>query len=172
MGIEARRLLDGFVRPSTSRHVERMLENTARLLESSQSELPDDPRAQEHLRRATQLLEQAEAARLAGRLEEAERLVRQAREQVLRALRRGTTPPDQTHVDRVIEETASFVDEVAQQVREFENAEAERLIENAQDHLERARSLRLEENLERALEETRVARNLAYRASQLTGPRE
>jgi len=172
MGLEARRLLDGFVRPPASRHVERMLENTARLLENTQDDMPDDPRAQELLRRAEQLLEQAEASWLAGRMEETERLVRQAREQVLRALRRGTTPPEQTHVDLVLEDAPTFVEEVAQQASGTESTEAMSLIENARRHLERARGLRLEEKLERALEEARVARNLAYRASQLVGPRE
>jgi hypothetical protein len=172
MGLEARRLLDGFVRPPASRHVERMLENTARLLESTQGETHKDPRAQEFLRRAEQLMEQAETSWMAGRLEETERLVRQARELVLRAMRLGTTPPEPSHVDLVLDETSTYVDEVTQQLGGTESVEASNLVENARRHLERARTLRLEEKLEQALEEARVTRNLAYRASQLVGPRE
>ena len=62
-----------------------------------------------------------------------------------------------------------FVQDIAAGVRDAENPEASTLIENALRHLDRARSLRAAGKLRQALEEARVARNLARRAAQVAG---
>lgn len=169
IAVDTTRFLDNFVRPAPGLHLERMLENTRHLLDRAAEDLGTTAGAQELLQRATMLLETAEAERLAGRLGASERLVLEARDLVLRAMRLGETPLDTARVDLVLEETTAFVDDVAQQVRENSNPEAVTLCDNAKRHLERARELRLANKLQQALEEARVARHLARRATQVTG---
>ncbi len=169
IAIDTTRFLDSFVRPEPGQHLERMLENTRHLLERAAADAGDNARAQELLQRATRLLEQVEAQRLAGHPDAAERLVQEARELVLNAMRLGEAPLDAARVDLVLEETAAYVDDAVQRVQDSANQEAVTLLENAKRHLERARELRLADKLQQALEEARVARNLARRAVQLAG---
>ena len=76
---------------------------------------------------------------------------------------------DAARVDLLLEETTALVQDVAAQARDAENSEAARLIDNAARHLDRARELRAAGKLRQALEEARVARNLARRAAQVAG---
>ena len=169
ISIDTMRFLDSFVRPEPGQRLERILENTRHLLERAVADAGENARAQEILQRATTLLEQAEAQRLAGHPDAAERLVQQARELVLNAMRLREAPLDAGRVDLVLEETATYVDDAMQRVQDSASPEAVTLLENAKRHLERARELRLENKLQQALEEARVARNLARRAVQLAG---
>lgn len=169
IAVDTTRFLDGFVRREPRRHLERLLENTRHLLERAQADQTENREVQELLRRAAGLLDEAESNRLAGRSAAAERQAQEARDLVLRAMRLGESPVDATRVDLVLEETANFIDETELQVHEAGKPEAASLIGNAKRHLERARELRLTNKLQQALEEARVARNLARRAAQLAG---
>ncbi len=167
MSVETSRLLDDFVRPSPARHLERMLENTRHLLERAEDDLQENLQGLELLQRAATLLDEADANLIAGREGPTERLLQQARDLVLRAMRLGETPLDAAGVDLVLEELSRFLDLTAPRVQESGRNEAITLFETARTHLDRARTLRLEGKLHQALEEARVARNLTRRAAQL-----
>jgi hypothetical protein len=156
---ETTRLLQSHGSATTRRRFERRLENTKRLLE----------RAQNGAAESDPLIARAEESWASGRPVPAELQLRQARELLLRVMRQSEQPLDASGVDAVLENTAAVIDDVATRVRELENAEAMRFIDNAYRHLERARSLRLEGKLRQALEEARVARNLAGRAARAAG---
>jgi hypothetical protein len=167
MSVDTSRLLDDFVRPNPKRQLERMLENTRHLLERAEDDLQENFAGLELLQRAATMLDDAEAHLIAGREAPAERLLQQARELVLRAMRLGETPLDPSGVDLALEELAQFIDLTAPRVQESGSGEAVALLETARTHLDRARTLRLEGKLHQALEEARVARNLTGRAAQL-----
>jgi len=166
---ETLKLLGNLGQPAPGRHLERMFENTRRLLERIEHETRDDERVAGILDRARNLITQAEGSYENGQPFAAERLLQQARELLLSAMRLTETPIDAARVDFLLEETASFVQDVAAQVRDAGSAEATRLIDNASRHLDRARELRAAGKLRQALEEARVARNLARRAAQVAG---
>ena len=169
IALDTTRFLDTFVRPEPGQSLDRMMENTRHLLARATDDVGANPTAQELLRRATMLLEEAETQRLAARLDASERLVEQAREVILRAMRLGEAPLDTARVDLVLEETTTYVDDVARQVQDAGRPEAVTFCDNAKSHLERARALRRTNKLQQALEEARVARNLARRAAQIIG---
>jgi len=166
---EALKLLTNLNQPTPGRHLERMLENTHRLLERVENEAQDGEQITGILERASTLIAQAETNLQNGQPFVAEKLLSQARELLLNAMRLTETPLDTARVDLLLEETAAFVQDVAAQLRDAESAEATRLIDNATRHLDRARELRAAGNLRQVLEEARVARNLARRAAQVAG---
>jgi hypothetical protein len=166
---ETTRLLQSHGSATTRRRFERRLENTKRLLERAQNGAAESDPTRTQLERAEGLIARAEESWASGRPVPAELQLRQARELLLRVMRQSEQPLDASGVDAVLENTAAVIDDVATRVRELENAEAMRFIDNAYRHLERARSLRLEGKLRQALEEARVARNLAGRAARAAG---
>ena len=146
-----------------------MFEQTRRLLERVENEARDIEQVHGMIDRARALIEQAEGHHQAGQPFAAERALRQARELLLNVMRSSEAPLDAMQVDALLDETAEFVRDIAQQVRDTDNPEATTLIENALRHLDRARELRAAGNLRQALAEGRVARNLARRAAQSAG---
>jgi tetratricopeptide (TPR) repeat protein len=152
-------------------HGERILESTHQLLERAAPDIQasGDPAALALLEHARDLLARADEQRMAGHMEVAIGMAQQAKEQLLRAMRMTEHTPDPGGVDRVLQQTAEYIDGVARQVRVAGVPEAMTLMDRAVQHLERARDLRASGNLRMALAETRVARNLARRAGQLAG---
>lgn len=169
MAQETLRLLQNLGEPTPERHLETMFDNTRRLLERVESQAGQDDLEARTLEQAQRLIQQAEDSFQSGQPVTAERRLQQARELLLNTMRRNDTSLDTASVDLLLEETATFVQDVAAQVRDAENSEATTLVENALRHLDRARELRAAGKLRRALEEARVARNLARRAAQIAG---
>jgi HEPN domain-containing protein len=169
MAQETLKLLQNLDQPTPARHLERMFDNTRRLLERVDDETGDDDQVARLVEQARRMIEQAEDSFQNGQPFAAEQRLQQARELLLNALRRNQTSLDAASVDLLLEETAAFVQGVAAQVRDAESSEATTLIENALRHLDRARELRAAGRLRQALEEARVARNLARRAAQVAG---
>jgi len=166
---ETIKLLQNIGAPTPGQQLERMFENIRRLLERVEHEAGDSDQAARLIERARTLIEQAQENAQSGHPFAAERRLQQARDLLLNAMRLTDTPLDAANVDRLLEETTTYVQDIASQVRDSENPEAATLINNALRHLDRARELRAAGKLRQALEEARVARNLARRAAQAAG---
>lgn len=166
---ETLRLLQNLGEPGPGRRLERMFEQTRRLLERVENDAGDAEQVRGMIERARTLIEQAEGHHQTGQPFAAERALRQARELLLNVMRSSEAPLDALQVDALLDETAEFVRDIAQQIRDADNPEATTLIDNALRHLDRARELRAAGNLRQALAEGRVARNLARRAAQSAG---
>ncbi|MFQ5600199.1 MAG: hypothetical protein ACE5G2_06555 [Candidatus Krumholzibacteriia bacterium] len=167
----AGRLLENFGPSHPRQRLEGLFDMIRNLLERAEDEVAhsgNEP-ALALLERARDLLGRSEENLSSGRPGLAERQLHEAREMILRAMRMTETLPDVAGVDRVLEETAVYVDEMARQVRDTGSSEAMTLMENALRHMDRAQEMRLNNKLRRALAEARVARNLARRAGQLAG---
>ncbi len=166
---ETIKLLQNLGAPTPGRQLERMFDNIQRLLERAESEAAENPQAAAMIERARLLIEQARANFQNGQPVAAERRLQQARDLLLNAMRLSDRPLDAGHVDLLLEETMSYVQDIAAQVRDAGDPQAATLAENALRHMERARELRAAGKLRQALEEARVARNLARRAAQAAG---
>jgi len=145
--------------------VETGLDNATRLYERAMQSLAgDDRRSRDDLDRARVLLERARESLRRSACEPAFVQTRQARELVLRVMRRIDAEPDAALVEHVITATAADIDDL---VPRIEDAAARALLDNARRHLDRARDLLRDGRLRPALAETRVARNLAWRAARI-----
>lgn len=149
--------------------VEEMAENVTRLYDRAAQDIPaDDAAARRSLEQARDLLQRGRESLREGRCEPAFAQVRQARELILQAMRSQDAEPGAAAVDRLIEDTAEYLDTVAPGIPSG-NAAAQALLDNATRHLQRARELRAADSLRAAFAETRVARNLAWRAARVAG---
>ncbi len=166
---ETMRLLENVAQPTPARHLDRVFENTRRLLERVERDAANNQQIAGLVERARALIQQAEGNFQNGQPFAAERRLQQARELLLNAMRLTEAPLDEVRVDILLEETTQYVQEVAARVRDAESREANTLVGNALRHLDRARELRAAGKLRQALEEARVARNLARRAAQAAG---
>jgi hypothetical protein len=147
--------------------VEQMLDNVARLHErASEDVAAEDRRSRDDLDRARLLLERGRESLRRGACEPAFLQVRQARDLVLRVMRDRQGDPDAASVLQTIEVTAADVDELAPRISDDA---ARALLDAARRHLERAREMHRAGELRTALAETRVGRNLAWRAARLAG---
>ena len=152
----------------------RELERTDRLLERASPEIRD--RGNE---RAVHLLEQAIElqTRAHRQLDErrplvAVRLTREARAQVLHALRMVEGPAEPAGVEQALAQTDELIERVESEVRASGIEEAIRLLDAGLDHQRRARDLFKEGRLNPALAQTRVARNLVLEAANLANREE
>lgn len=149
--------------------VEHMAENVTRLYDRAVQDIPaDDAAARRSLDQARDVLDRGRALLRDGRCEPAFAQVRQSREAILRAMRSQDGEPDAAAVDRMLEDTGDYLDSVAPGIPSG-NAAAQALLDNAVQHLQRARELRAAQSLRQAFAEARVARNLAWRASRVAG---
>jgi len=171
VALSVRHMLEDLGPGRPVRQVEHLIESTRQLLERAAPDIEsaDNSAAVALLERARNLLRGAETSQLDGNLAAAGAQAQQARDLLLRAMRMTERPPDPANVERVLAETAAYVDGLARRVRASGGADAITLMDRALEHLQRARDLGLRGDLRQALAETRVARNLARRASQLAG---
>jgi hypothetical protein len=147
--------------------VEQMIESVAQLYERAARDLPpDDRRGRDDLERARTLLERGRESLRRGACEPAFMQVRQARDLVLRLMRDRDDEPQAAMVEQVIEATSADVDELGPRI---DDDAARALLDSARRHLDRARDLHRAARLRAALAETRVARNLAWRAARMAG---
>jgi hypothetical protein len=151
--------------------VERLIETVDQLFERVAPEIAacPDPHASTLRDRAGELLQRAHELMASKNWQLAERAAREARELLLRALRACEQPPDLEVVDRALEATAADLERLTPHIRDAGPQAAVTLLETATEHLMRARDLRRDQQLRQALAETRVARNLAWRAARLAG---
>jgi hypothetical protein len=152
--------------------VRRELERTRRLLERAAPIVRTDEDE-----RSARLFEQALGMQeRAGRMFEEERflaafkLTREARKLVQRALRLvNDVPVDADVVKQAIDQTDALIERVAPVVRESGLERAMALLERGIGRQQRAKELVTAEDLEAALAQTRVARNLVSEAHELAG---
>lgn len=170
IAMQVHRMLDEMCSRRPAQHVEQLLESVRRLLERAEHDVENcDPAARTHLDRARERLARADEMMRAGNAQAAAQNAQQAKELTLRAMRLCERQPDEANIDRVLDETATHLGDLATRVRESGHAEAQRVMERALQHLERARQLRQNGRLRQALAELRVARNLGRRAAQIAG---
>jgi HEPN domain-containing protein len=170
MSTQVRRMADEICARRPDQHLGEILESVRNLLNRSQQDLGAcGPRATELLDRATAQLTRAEEQARGGNHDAAARLADQAKGLVLQALRDCQQVPAAADVDRILEEAAAALERIATAVRHGGNADATTLLDNAFNHLQRARELREQGKLRQTLAEVRVARNLARRAARLAG---
>jgi len=170
---QVRRMLDDLCARRPEHQLSTLLESVRDLLERERQNLEAcGPRAIAMLDRAASQLARAEEHARSGNREAAVRLADQAKRLVLQTMHDCQETPDAADVDRILEEAAAALDQMAGPVREAGNADAIALLDNAFEHLHRARDLRARDKLRQALAEVRVARNLARRAARLAGVRD
>lgn len=171
---EAALKLLGGICAGSRRDSDRPLDDLRRLLERATEVIgaANDRAATAMLEQAGGLVQRAEELHAAGHIEASRRSADQARDLLLAAMRRTERPPDPAAVDRALQETRAWIDDLSRQIRAVGEAQAVTLIERAEAHLERAGELRQQDRLRQALAEIRVARNLGRRAAQLAGIRQ
>lgn len=152
----------------------RELERTDRLLERASPEIRDsgNERAMRLLDQAIELQMRAHRQFDERRPLVAMRLTREAREQVLHALRMVEGPADPAGVEKALAQTDELIERVESEVRASGIEEANRLLDAGLDHQQRARDLFKEGRLNPALAQTRVARNLVLEAANLANREE
>lgn len=167
---DVRRLLENLVPRQPAQRFERMFENTQRLLERARDATASEQNEQMRtlLARAQHQFDAAQRTHSEGRPEAAFRHLTQARDLAMRCLRLAEGPVDAPRLDTFLEDTARYIESVASRVEESGSSEAATLLDNARRRLERAQAHRVSNNLREALEEARIARNLAQRALEMT----
>lgn len=149
--------------------VEQMADSVERLYDRALQDLPaDDPAARRSLDQGRDLLVHGRESLRGGRCEPAFAQVRQSRELIMRAMSPQDPEPDAAAVDHTVADTGDYLSSVAPGIPPGSPA-ARALLDNAAQHLQRARELRAAQSLRQASAEARVARNLAWRASRLAG---
>lgn len=170
MSTQVRRMADELCARRPEQHLAEVLESVRNLLQRTQQDLGAcGPQATVLLERAAAQLTRAEEQARSGNHAAASRLADQAKGLVLQALRDCQQTPAATDVDRILEEAATALERIAGPVRAGGNTDAFTLLDNAFNHLQRARDLREQGKLRQTLAEVRVARNLARRAARLAG---
>lgn len=152
--------------------IEKQIERTQHLIERSAGAIEEsrDTRAQDLLRQAVSLQSKARENYSAGRYIAALALTRQSRQLAQRALGRVVEGPvDADAVASAVDKTDVLIERAESTVRSSGSENAVKLLDKAIERQVSARALLRENELKRALAQTRVARNLAGEAVELAG---